>query len=97
MPRINVRRRHDEDTQYRIDCRRKVAQYERLRTMYATWVENLSSEQLMQLVGAIKVQRMQDLKDVVLRQGTEQLDSLIEHWTEEAEQGMVEPLEAARL
>lgn len=97
MVRINVRRRHDEDTKYRQDCRSKAAQYERLRGQYVDWVDGLSSQNLLQLVGGVKVQRMNDLKDVVLKQGLEQIDSLIEHWTEEAEQGMVEPLEAARL
>lgn len=94
--RINLRRRHDHDVQWREHCRRKAEHYEDVKAQYNTWVDSLTVQNLYQLVGAKRVKRVHDLKEAVRQQGTQQLDDLIEYWRNQADQGLVDPLAAAR-
>jgi hypothetical protein len=85
MTTINIRRRHNEDSEYRAECLRKVAYYDGLRTKYAEWVDTLGRDQLLRIASAIRVRDLESLKDAVLRSGTEDIDAEMKHWSRQAE------------
>lgn len=85
MAVINIRRRHDEDGQYRASCLRKVAYYDGLRAKYTAWVDTLSREQLLAIAHATSIRDMEGLKEAVLRSGLADIETETRYWARMAE------------
>lgn len=93
--RINVKRSHDEDVQYRRFCRLKAERYEDFRAQFHDWIETLSSADIRYLADPFPREVAAyggDMKAAVIAVTDKQLDELIDHWTEESEQGTQDPL-----